>query len=318
MKKKPNPIQQIIDTYKSVILDGAIATEIEKKGININDSLWSAKAIIDNPAAIKEVHVEYFAAGSDVATTNTYQANIDGFIQKGYTKEEAERLLEDTALAAIEARNSFWGALSESEKETRPFPLVAGSIGPYGAFLADGSEYTGDYSLTDQAFESFHLPRMKLLEEAKCDVFAFETIPSFKESIALANMLKNYFPSMTAWLSFSIRDGSHLSDGTPLSEAAAFFNSFSNISAIGVNCTAAVNIKEVLDTLKIATDKPLIVYPNAGGVYDGSTKMWTEEEKNNNFGEMTKCWHEDGAVLIGGCCRTTPEHIRQIANWARD
>ncbi|MGP7816648.1 homocysteine S-methyltransferase [Niallia sp. 01092] len=312
-----NQIQKILDQFNVVILDGAIATEIEKKGVNIQNELWSTKAVIDNPDSIKQVHMDYFKAGADIATTNTYQASIDGFRKNGWTKEEAEKLIKKTVSIAKEARDDFWENALEQDKVARSFPLVAGSIGPYGAYLANGAEYTGDYTLTDEEFEQFHLPRMQLIKEAKADLFAFETIPNFKESKALAKMLTSYFPNDYAWLSFSIADEKHVSDGTPLKEAVSYFNSYDNICAIGVNCTSMLHIPDVIKTLKEATSKPIVIYPNAGGSYDAVTKTWTAEQDDDHYGQITKKWHHDGAGLIGGCCRTTPQHIQQINDWVR-
>ncbi|WP_445490792.1 homocysteine S-methyltransferase [Niallia sp. 03133] len=313
-----NPIQKIIDQYRVVLLDGAIATEIEKKGVNIQNELWSANAVIDNPESIKQVHTDYFKAGADIATTNTYQASIDGFKRNGWTIEEAEKLIEKTVSIAKDARDEFWGNISEQDKMKRPFPLIAGSIGPYGAFLANGAEYTGEYELSDKEFEQFHLPRMKQIKDAQADLFAFETMPNFKESKVLANLLQSYFPNDFAWLSFSISDEKHISDGTPLKEAVSYFNSYPNICAIGINCTSILHIPEVILELKEVTTKPIVIYPNAGGSYDAVTKTWTDEKDDDNYGNETRHWHDSGVELIGGCCRTTPHHIQQIKKWARD
>ncbi|WP_141430458.1 homocysteine S-methyltransferase [Bacillus sp. 03113] len=312
-----NPILQIINQFNVVILDGAIATEIEKKGVDIKHDLWSAKAIIDTPDSIKQVHFDYFRAGADIATTNTYQATIEGFKKNGWSEQDAEQLITKTVLITKAARDEFWESLSEQEKLTRPFPLVAGSIGPYGAYLANGSEYTGNYDLSDDEFQQFHLPRMKLLKEANIDLFAFETIPQFKESKVLAQLLKSYFPNDYAWLSFSIADDRHLSDGTDLEEAVAYFNEYPNICAIGVNCTSISHIPQVISKLKKVTSKPIIIYPNSGEIYDAQTKSWHQEQQYENYGLISKNWYTNGASLIGGCCRTTPQDIHQIKEWAR-
>ncbi|ALC80274.1 MULTISPECIES: homocysteine S-methyltransferase [Bacillus] len=313
-----NRIQQMIKQFQVVLLDGAMATEIEKKGLDIKDDLWSAKAIIDTPDLIKEVHLDYFKAGADIATTNTYQANIEGFKKHGWTDEDARHLMTKAVLLAKEARDEFWTSLTKQEKLARPYPLVAGSIGPYGAFLADGSEYTGKYDLSIEEFQQFHLSRMKLLKEAGIDIFAFETIPHFHESMALAQLLETAFPDTSAWISFSIANDQQLCDGTALDEAASYFNQHSNICAIGVNCTSVSRIPKVISNLKNVTTKPIIIYPNSGEQYDPQTKSWSKEQQYENFGVISKDWYKNGASLIGGCCRTTPKDIRHIKEWARD
>ncbi|MCO7174985.1 homocysteine S-methyltransferase [Sporolactobacillus kofuensis] len=313
-----NKISELLHQMKPIILDGAMATEIEKQGIVIDSELWSASVIHDNPASIKKVHLDYFHAGADVATTNTYQATMAGFQQSGYTEQEAATMIKKAVEIAIESRTEFWESLSEEQRKKRPFPLIAGSVGPYGAYLADGSEYTGDYTLNDAGYKQFHQSRMQLLKEAGSDVFAFETLPNFHEAQVLAELLQNEYPDDEAWLSFSISRDGQLCDGTPLSEAAAYFNSNDQITAIGVNCTALTRITSAIETIRNATNKPIIVYPNSGEHYNPIKKIWQAPKKLPSFGSLSKEWFDAGASLIGGCCRTTPEDIRQIAEWARD
>ncbi|MDF2910216.1 MAG: homocysteine S-methyltransferase [Sporolactobacillus laevolacticus] len=314
---KKQRIRDILNRFRPIILDGAIATEIEKQGISINSKLWSAVAIREHPDSMKKVHLDYFRAGADVATTNTYQATIPGFQQCGYTKREAEELIEKAVTIAVKARAEFWDSLSPEQQKIRPFPLIAGSIGPYGAYLADGSEYTGNYSLSDAEYKVFHLSRMQIVKHAGADVFAFETMPNFQETKALVKILEDEFPDDEAWLSFSLGDEQHLCDGTPLLDAVAYFNTSPQIAAIGVNCIATAMIQPAIELIKQVTDKPILVYPNSGEIYDPATKTWLDSETRQDFGSASKAWFHTGASLIGGCCRTTPEEIRQIAQWAR-
>ncbi|SFG32967.1 homocysteine S-methyltransferase [Sporolactobacillus nakayamae] len=310
-------IRNLINQYKPIILDGAMATEIEKQGITIDSELWSATVIHDHPECIKKVHLDYFKAGADVATTNTYQATLPGFQQSGYTELEAKRFIKEAVSIAIQARSEFWEGLSAKQKQARPYPLVAGSVGPYGAYLADGSEYTGDYSLNEAGYRMFHHSRMSLLKEAGADLFAFETMPNFNETKVLADLLKNEFPGDEAWLSFSLADEAHLCDGTPLANAAAYFNSFDQIAAIGVNCVAMNRVGPAVKTIRQVTDKPVVVYPNSGERYNPMTKRWEASKMQESYGSASKAWFKAGASLIGGCCRTSPENIREIAEWAR-
>ncbi|TGA96802.1 homocysteine S-methyltransferase [Sporolactobacillus shoreae] len=313
---KTDPIGKLLNRFNTVILDGAMATELEKQGVDTSSSLWSAQALIDHPDLIKKVHMDYFKAGADMATTNTYQANLAGFQESGWSEAQAEHFIKQAVLIARETRDEFWNNLSDSEKKKRPRPLVAGSVGPYGAYLADGSEYTGNYHLSEEAFRRFHLPRMKLLKEANADLFAFETIPNFEESRALAALLETDFPDDYAWLSFSISDD-HLCDGTSLQAAVPYFNDYPQICAIGVNCASADLITPIIEIVRTLTDKPIVVYPNSGEEYDPATKTWHNPGRHNEYGVLSKQWHEEGAKLIGGCCRTCPEDIHKIYSWAR-
>lgn len=302
-------INYISDHLKNnplLVLDGAMATELEKHDIDTDNELWSAIALINNPESIKEVHESYFKAGAKVATTNTYQANVEKFQQFGLNEAEAKKLI-------IKAVQLAQAAKAESKADDL---LVAGSIGPYGAYLADGSEYRGDYDLTITEFMDFHRQRMQLLNQANVDLFAFETQPNFEETKALAKLLKTEFPQKTAWMSFSIKDSQTLCDGTPLNEAVKYFNDDQQIAAIGVNCTKLENIEDTIVNIKKVTNKPIVVYPNNGDIYDPKTKTWQANPKTSSFKELVPKWIDAGASLIGGCCRTTPADIKEIAEFA--
>ncbi|WP_338231211.1 homocysteine S-methyltransferase [Companilactobacillus muriivasis] len=301
---------------KGLVVDGAMATELEKHGVNTDSDLWSAKALIENPEAITAVHESYFQNGADVATTNTYQANVSKFMELGFSESESENLVIKAVELAKKARSNYFDSLPKDVRQKRaPHPLVAGSVGPYGAYLADGSEYTGDYNLSKSEFQEFHYSRMELLDRAGVDLFAFETQPNFDEANALVDLLMDKFPEQHAWLTFSVKDDSTLCDGTSLSEAVKYFNGADQISAIGVNCTTLENIHEIIRNVNQVTDKPIIVYPNNGDIYDPVTKTWQANPQADTFSDLVPEWLEAGAKLIGGCCRTTPNDIKEISNY---
>jgi len=301
---------------KGLVVDGAMATELEKRGINTDSDLWSAKALIENPEAITAVHESYFQNGADVATTNTYQANVSKFMELGFSESESENLIIKAVELAKKARSNYFDSLPKDVRQKRaPHPLVAGSVGPYGAYLADGSEYTGDYNLSKSEYQEFHYSRMELLDRAGVDLFAFETQPNFDEANALVDLLMDKFPEQHAWLTFSVKDDSTLCDGTSLSEAVKYFNGADQISAIGVNCTTLENIHEIVRNVNQVTDKPIIVYPNNGDIYDPVTKTWQANPQADTFSDLVPEWLEAGAKLIGGCCRTTPNDIKEISNY---
>ena len=308
-------IKENLADRQAMVIDGAMATELEKYGVDTNSSLWSATALINNPEAIKAVHKSYLEAGGDVATTDTYQANVEGFRKAGFTEQQSESLITEAVKLAVESKDEFYQQLTPDERKQRVVnPLVAGSVGPYGAFLADGSEYTGDYQLTKREYQDFHRKRMELMAEAGVDVFAFETQPNFEESKALADILRDEFPELTAWLSFSIKDSEHLCDGTSLADAVKYFEDNSQISAIGVNCTSMDKIEATVKTVAANTSKPIIVYPNNGDIYNPKTKTWTANPNADTFADLTPKWLAAGANLIGGCCRMTPADMKQVAD----
>ncbi|GEN49224.1 homocysteine S-methyltransferase [Ligilactobacillus pobuzihii] len=310
-----NLINDNLKEKSGLVLDGAMATELEKYGVDTSNDLWSATALINNPDAVKKVHQSYFHSGADIAITNTYQANVKQFEKEGFQPDESKQLILDAAQLAIDARNDYFGTLTASKRAQRAkYPVVAGSIGPYGAYLADGSEYTGAYKLSAEEYQKFHYQRMSLLAKAGVDLFAFETQPNFEETKALASLLNNNFSNYSAWITFSIKDANHLCDGTSLAEAIAYFESNPQIVAIGINCVAMATVLDALKVISANTSKPIIIYPNNGDTYDPKTKKWVTNEHAATFAELTPQWLAAGAKIIGGCCRTTPKDIKQIAD----
>jgi homocysteine S-methyltransferase len=309
-----NPIASILDRYPVLVIDGALATELERRGCDLNDELWSAKILLEQPDVIKQVHLDYFEAGADCAITASYQATLEGFAKRGLNESEAIDLIQKSVKLAREARHEFWA--NESNRVGRSKPLVAASIGPYGAFLADGSEYRGDYGLTEKELMDFHRPRLKALIEAGADILACETIPCLIEAQAIAKLLKE-FPTSTAWLSFTARDEKHISEGQVFADCVKQLEAHAQIAAIGINCTPPKYIPSLIREAKKGTEKPVLVYPNSGETYNGTKNAWNGDPVLDSFGEQARDWYEAGASLIGGCCRTTPEDIRVIARWAR-
>ncbi len=310
-----NPIDSILDHYPALVIDGALATELERRGCDLKDDLWSAKILLEQPEKIKQVHYDYFRAGADCAITASYQATIEGFIKRGLNEREAIALIQKSVQLALEARDEFWA--HETNRVGRLRPFVAASVGPYGAYLADGSEYRGNYGLTENELMDFHRPRMRALIEAGADLLACETIPCLVEAQALGKLLDE-FQGMQAWISFSCRDEAHVSEGQRLEDCVRLMEKSPFVVAVGINCTSPKHIPSLIREARKATDKPVIVYPNSGEIYDASRNDWDGYPVYASFGDEAREWFKAGARLIGGCCRTTPEDIRAIAGWARN
>jgi homocysteine S-methyltransferase len=292
-----------------VILDGALATELERRGAVLNDALWSARLLLDNPDLIYQVHYDYLMAGADVITTASYQATFAGFARRGLSHDTAAELMRRSVQLAQRARDDFWANPAHSAGRVRP--LVAASVGPYGAYLADGSEYRGDYGLSVTELMEFHRARMAVLADSGADLLACETIPCQAEGAALAALLPE-FPHITAWLSFSCRSETEVSDGGPFADCAALANGSAQIAAVGVNCTAPRYVESLLQVAAGVTTKPLLCYPNSGEAWDPLRNCWVGSSGVTDFREPAQHWRAAGASLIGGCCRTTPEDIREI------
>jgi homocysteine S-methyltransferase len=272
----------------SLILDGGLATHLETLGCDLADDLWSAKLLIQDPSAIRQAHSDFFDAGADVATTASYQASFPGFERRGLSASQAEALILLSVRLAIEARDEAGHG------------LVAASVGPYGAYLANGAEYTGDYDLDEDGLVEWHRDRFQLLAGSGADLLACETIPSYAEARALRRLLDE--TPARAWVSFSCRDGAHLSDGTPFEQAAALFPDH----PVGVNCTAPRYIGDLVKRGAV------VAYPNSGETWDAAGHRWLGTADPVEFGVAAAEWRSLGAAYVGGCCRTTPDHIRQI------
>jgi len=304
----------LIDTYLQqrtpLVLDGALGTELERRGADINDPLWSARLLVEAPDLITAVHRDYLEAGADIIITASYQASYEGFMGRGMTKIEAKNLIQSAVTLAKQTVEAFW---ADQASQGHGFkPLVAASVGPYGAFLADGSEFQGNYGVTEKDLILFHEKRLQTLMDAGPDLLACETLPCLAEAKALARLLKN-FPSAQAWVSFSAKDGWHTSNGEPIKACAAFLDTIAQVSAVGINCTAPAHIISLIREIRSATDKPVIVYPNKGGIFHPLTNDWDPDPRLPRFEQMARQWADAGARLIGGCCHTSPDDIRALA-----
>jgi homocysteine S-methyltransferase len=304
-----DPLEPFLSEGGSLVLDGGLATELEKAGYDLDHPLWSARLLREAPEAIAAVHTAYLEAGADCITTASYQATVPGLVREGMTGDEARAALRRSVDLAREARDAFWS--DERRRAGRQRPLVAASVGPYGAYLANGAEYTGDYDLDEAGLVAFHRDRLRLLADAGADLLACETIPSAPEGRALASVLGE-IPAVRAWVSFSCRDGRHLADGAPFVESVRTVASVPQVIAVGVNCTAPHHLEELLSTAAAVTAKPLVAYPNSGEVYDGAARAWRGRSDAGDWGALAVTWRRAGARLIGGCCRTGPGHVQAI------
>lgn len=305
-----NPLQPFLDLNYPLILDGALATELENRGANLDDPLWSARLLLESPGLIKQVHHDYFVAGADVAITASYQATFEGLAQRGLDHQQAQRIFKLSIQLAQEARTEFWA--EEAHRVGRLYPLVAASVGCYGAYLANGAEYHGNYGLTVGALVDWHRPRLAVLAAGGADLLACETIPSQAEGEALVQLLTE-FPDVPAWLSFSCRDDEHVNHGEPLADCIALVNDCPNVVAVGINCTHPRFITGLLRQAYPATDKPILVYPNRGEGWDAEAKRWLPDPDTLPLAGYAHAWANLGAQLIGGCCRTTPQDIAALS-----
>ncbi|ULG72388.1 homocysteine S-methyltransferase [Macrococcus brunensis] len=279
-----------------ILLDGGFGTTVEQFGYDVNHFLWSSNLIESNPEAVYQVHQAFVDAGAEIILTNTYQAAIQSFINMGLNYQDA--------------RNYLKKAVEIARRAAKENTIIAGSLGPYGAMLGNGAEYTGDYIISEQDYIDYHKERLDILIEAGISVFAFETIPNLEEIKAVKKLLEEY-EEIEAWLSVTLNDSTHLSDGTQLDEVIETVNAIPNVLAFGINCTSIKVIDEAVDKLIKQSSKDIILYPNGGRKYDASNKVWIGDEEQSLL-EAAVRWKDKGVKFIGGCCQVGPDDIKEL------
>ncbi|MEV7073365.1 homocysteine S-methyltransferase [Streptomyces sp. NPDC093990] len=289
-----------------VVLDGGMSNQLESAGHDLSDELWSARLLAERPEAITEAHLAYYEAGADVAITSSYQATFEGFAKRGIGRERAAELLGLSVGLAREATRQA------SAKGVRRPLYVAASVGPYGAMLADGSEYRGRYGLSVAELEAFHRPRLEVLAAAGPDVLALETVPDADEAEALLRSVRGL--GVPAWLSYSVA-GDLTRAGQPLAEAFALAAEVDEVVAVGVNCCVPEDVDRAIETAARVTGKPVVVYPNSGETWNAGARRW--EGRSSFTSDEVMGWRRSGARLIGGCCRVGPDAISGIAGALR-
>lgn len=290
-----------------MILDGGLATELQRRGHDVSGKLWSAEVLRTDPAAIEQLHYDYFVVGARCAISASYQASYEGFAAAGLEAGETTLLLTRSVELARAARTRYRRDHPDARREL----YVAASIGPFGAISHDGAEYRGDYGLTVAQLVQFHAKRFGVLAAAGADCLACETIPLLDEARALAALLADH-PGTAAWMSFTSPDGVHTSHGEPLVECARLLDRVPNVVAVGVNCVKPEIVGAAIRSLKAGTGKALVVYPNSGEHWDGQTRDWQGACDHESLATLAPQWIRDGARLVGGCCRIGPREIAEL------
>jgi homocysteine S-methyltransferase len=280
-----------------LIADGGLATELEARGHDLSDDLWSARVLVDAPQEIVAVHCAFFRAGASIATTASYQASFDGFAERGIGRDDSAKLLRRSVELAKAARDEIGGRR-----------WVAASVGPYGAALAGGEEYVGRYGLSVAQLADWHRPRLEILADAGADVLALETVPDVDEAEALVGLVHQL--RVPAWLSYTVA-GTTTRAGQLLAEAFAVAAGVPEIVAVGVNCCAPDDVEHAVRVAREVTGKPVVVYPNSGEQWDGVRRTWIGASKWSV--DLAPRWAAAGARIIGGCCRVRPDDIASLA-----
>ncbi|MEU1321769.1 homocysteine S-methyltransferase [Streptomyces microflavus] len=285
-----------------VLLDGGLSNQLEAQGCDLSDALWSARLLADAPEQIEAAHLAYLRSGAQVLITASYQATFEGFGRHGIGPERTGALLA----RSVELARRAAGAARRADPGREVW--VAASVGPYGAMLADGSEYRGRYGLTVRELERFHRPRMAALAEAEPDVLALETVPDVDEAEAVVRVAEE--TGLPVWLSYSVAGG-RTRAGQPLEEAFAVAAGREAVVAVGVNCCDPAEAEEAVRVAVAVTGKPAVVYPNSGEGWDAGGRGWTGRSTFDPG--RVRAWTGAGARLVGGCCRVGPDRIKELA-----
>jgi len=283
---------------RTVILDGGLGTLLEQRGHDLASELWSARMLIEQPQTIRDAHREFFEAGAEVGISASYQVSYEGLAAAGIDRAETDRLLALSVRLVAHARD-----------DARASGWVAASVGPYGAMLADGSEYRGDYALSVAQLRAWHAPRLRTLMDAGADALAIETIPCLAEVEAVLGEVQG--SGVPAWLAVTAAMGT-LRSGESLAEAYAMADDVDEIIAVGINCSDPLDVASAIVAARTVTVKPIVVYPNSGEQWDAKNRRWMGTPGFPS--SLVREWRDAGASLIGGCCRVGPAEISAIGS----
>ena len=301
------------DTLKNtggvMVIDGSMSTALENMGCDLNNKLWTARILAEEPEKIRQVHQNYFNAGADCGITASYQASFKGLMENGYSEEQSEAIIRRSVELFREAREDWM-----KEHPERTAPMCLAGIGPYGAYLADGSEYRGHYGVSDEILYDFHRHRAEVLWDAGADLLLFETQPSLHEALIEADIAEHI--GADYMVSFSCADGIHINEGTRIAECAAVLaKDHPHLKMLSVNCSMPKYMESLIHELKKNTALPIAVYPNSGEIYDPVTKSWSKDDADpTSFEDYAYRWMCAGASAVGGCCTTVEKHVRQVVS----
>ncbi len=304
------------------VLDGGLATELEFLGADLSGPLWSARVLERQPELVASVHRAYLDAGAQCIATASYQVSRVGYAELSLPPERADTALLRAVEISVRVRNAYVDSGASGQRA-----LVAASLGPFGAALHNGAEYHGNYDCSFDDLVRFHHERIAVLAAnaagskdkgaaAQADLLAFETIPSLTEAQAILTSLAQC-PNLPAWISFTCRDGERVAHGERLRDCATALAASPQIVGIGVNCLAPRHVSSLIRAMRAGCELPILVYPNSGEAWDATARRWTGTTEPHDFGAFAAEWYQAGAQIVGGCCRTRPEHIRQIATAAQ-
>ena len=293
------------------LLDGAMGTELSRAGHDLSDALWAARLLLDAPDAITAVHRAYYDAGSEVVSTASYQASLQGFAARGISREESLLLLNRSVALAREAARAHNAARVAAGLAPRVL-RVAASVGPYGAILADGSEFHGNYGLSEDDLFDFHRERLAVLWAADPDLLAVETIPSLLEARAIMRALREV-PAARAWVSFQCRDDAHTAHGDPMVDVARALDAELQVLAMGMNCVPPDRVEPLARIIRANSSKLIVAYPNSGERWNAVSRDWDGAPDGRRLADFAPAWLAAGVSWLGGCCRTTPDDIRALA-----
>lgn len=271
------------------LLDGAMGTEIQRRGIPLDLPLWSSYALLSNPDIVSEIHLSYVQAGVDVLTTNTFRTQRRTLAKAGIERE-TRRLNQLAVKLAVEAANT-------ASKEV----LVAGSLAP----LEDC--YRPDIS-PREGFEEFR-ELTDIFADSGCNLILVETMNNFSE--ARNAIMASQLSGLPYWLSVtpSNNDPLRLLSGELIDEVIRMAEG-EGVSVLLVNCASTTNIEISVSYLNENTKLPFGGYANNGIFDDEFGWRFEGELELTKFSSHINKLLSLGADVVGGCCGIGPEHIK--------
>ena len=284
------------DLKKPLIMDGAMGTELMRRGIELPLPLWSSMSNIDQFDQVMNIHKDYIEAGSDILTTNTFRTTPRTFIKAGYSQNESEIISEQCCNMAIEA------AKHAVKNENT---LIAGSVAP----LEDCYE-PSHFPGKEIAKKEFQLIIDRIIRKG-VDILLFETMGNYEE-IESALQVSNHV-EIQRWLSIVLKNKNSILDGTELQKVVELANK-NKIDMVLINCTPVNIILEALDIFLGYRKGKWGVYPNAGENMPTKDGEFVSKLDDESICKAIQGYITLGASVVGSCCGSTPNTVRKISN----
>lgn len=283
-------LRERIDTGPPVLLDGPTGTQLESRGVDTGGPIWSTRAVLERPDAVRAVHRDYVDAGAEVLTAVTFRADRRSFRRAG----KSEEAWQEAVHAAVR--------LAREAADEAPQPVwVAGSLAPLGDCYAP-EEVPVQEVLVDE-----HGRFAEVLKDAGVDLILVETMNTVREAEAAARAARA--TGSRVWVSLIVQEGARLLSQEPLAPALAALRQEADV--LLVNCASVPSVDQAIPVLR-ESGRPWGAYAN--GSLQGPRTGWSPEAEvgPKAYVDAARSWLDQGSRVLGSCCGTGPAHIRAL------